>query len=401
MNDNEINKFRKYFAYYLIFICICSFHYMNRGHLLESNNSMAEWLINYQGGFGRRGLLGELFFQLSHKLEFSLRKTVLYFLLIIFIIYYFFIYQFFKNIKIKPIFIFCVFSPVFLIYPVAEIEALGRKDILIPLFFLIYCYFSSILSIIGLTLLLIFLFTILLLTHEISIFYLPYFYFVSFLKIKNLKFSSFVAYFFISIFFIFIIYYFFNSPHTDEQINLMCSKLKIIFNENCGMGAFFLDESLSTYIAELNFSFKDVLRALLIVFIGNFALFLLIINSNFKNEKVNFIFGKINFKFSFLIILLLQIIPFFIAVDWGRWINLSSSMTILLYFFCYKNKFIDFKKSKFISYFNRKVYDSKKIFLILLFLICFSWNPKIVYHEDIGSIPIYRKVLSISNSFFN
>ena len=193
---------------------------------------MAEWLINYQGGFGRRGLLGELFFQLSHKLDFSLRKTVLYFLFIIFIIYYYFIYQFFKNIKIKPIFIFCVFSPVFLIYPVAEIEALGRKDILIPLFFLIYCYFSSILSIIGLSLLLIFLFSILLLTHEISIFYLPYFYFVSFLKIKNLKVSSFVAYFFISIFFIFIIYYFFNSPHTDEQINLMCNKLKIIFDEN-------------------------------------------------------------------------------------------------------------------------------------------------------------------------
>ena len=39
------------------------------------------------------------------------------------------------------------------------------------------------------------------------------------------------------------------------------------------IGSFFLDESLSTYIAELDFSFKDVLRALLIVFIGNFALF--------------------------------------------------------------------------------------------------------------------------------
>ena len=53
------------------------------------------------------------------------------------------------------------------------------------------------------------------------------------------------------------------------------------------------------------------------------------------------------------------------------------------------------------GYSPAKVYDSKKIFLILLFLTCFSWNPKIVYHEDIGSIPIYRKVLSISNSFFN
>ena len=62
MNDNEINKFRKYFAYYLIFICICSFHYMNRGHLLESNNSMAEWLINYQGGLEEGVYLENYFF---------------------------------------------------------------------------------------------------------------------------------------------------------------------------------------------------------------------------------------------------------------------------------------------------------------------------------------------------
>jgi len=181
----------------------------------------------------------------------------------------------------------------------------------------------------------------------------------------------------------------------------MCSKLKIIFNENCGLGASFLNKSLSTYIAELEFNFKDVSRVLLIIFIGNFALFISIINSNFKNEKVNFIFRKINFQLSFLIIFLLQTIPFFIAVDWGRWINLSSSMIILLYFFCYKNKLIDIKDSKFILYFNRKVYDNKKIFLILLFLTCFSWNPKIVYHEDIGSIPIYRKIVSITNFYFN
>ena len=90
--------------------------------------------INYSYGFVRRGLLGELFTQISISTNFPLRKIILYFLFIIFIIYYFFIYQFFKSIKIKPIFIFCIFSPLFLIFPVAELEALGRKDILILLF---------------------------------------------------------------------------------------------------------------------------------------------------------------------------------------------------------------------------------------------------------------------------
>ena len=59
---------------------------MNRGHLLTVNNSMAEWMINYQGGIGRRGLLGELFTQISILTDFSLRKIILYFLFIIFII---------------------------------------------------------------------------------------------------------------------------------------------------------------------------------------------------------------------------------------------------------------------------------------------------------------------------
>lgn len=400
MSDNEIDKFKKYFLYYLIFICICSFHFMNRGHLLTVNNSMAEWMINYQGGIGRRGLLGELFTQISILTDFPLRKIILYFLFIIFIIYYFFIYQFFKNIKIKPIFIFCIFSPLFLIFPVAELEALGRKDILILLFFLIYCYFYTILNFINLSLLLVFLYSILLLTHEVSIFYLPFFYFVSFLKIRNIKASSLITYFFISFFFLLIIYYLLSSAHTDEEINLMCSKLKTILNEECGFGAYMLNRTLSDNIGELAIKFNDASRGLLIIFTGYIALIISIINSNFKNKKINFIFKKINFQATFLFIFLFTIIPFFIAVDWGRWFNLSYSMSVLLYFFCYKNELISFKDSKLILYFNRKIYDNKKIFLIFLFLICFSWNPKAVYHEDIGSIPIFRKLLSITNSYF-
>ena len=32
------------------------------------------------------------------------------------------------------------------------------------------------------------------------------------------------------------------------------------------------------------------------------------------------------------------------------------------------------------------------IYVLTILLICFSWNPKSVYHEDIGSIPIYRLI---------
>ena len=30
--------------------------------------------------------------------------------------------------------------------------------------------------------------------------------------------------------------------------------------------------------------------------------------------------------------------------------------------------------------------------IIFLFLLCFTWTPKAVYHEDIGSFPLYRTI---------
>ena len=89
-------NFNFFFKYYLVFICFSSIFLMTRSYQLEVNNSMAEWLINYQGGFGRRGLIGELFSQLSIKFNFPIRKIILFFLYIVFTIYYSLIYFFLK-----------------------------------------------------------------------------------------------------------------------------------------------------------------------------------------------------------------------------------------------------------------------------------------------------------------
>jgi hypothetical protein len=56
---------------------------------------MAEWVINYQGGFGRRGLLGELFLQISLLTEVGLKDIILYFLYLVFGVYYLSVYFFF------------------------------------------------------------------------------------------------------------------------------------------------------------------------------------------------------------------------------------------------------------------------------------------------------------------
>ena len=63
---------------------------------------MAEWVINYQGGFTRRGFLGEVVFQISQKFNFQLRKSFLILQILIYagipglIFFFLFLFRIFK-----------------------------------------------------------------------------------------------------------------------------------------------------------------------------------------------------------------------------------------------------------------------------------------------------------------
>ena len=84
-----------------------------------------------------------------------------------------------------------------------------------------------------------------------------------------------------------------------------------------------------------------------------------------------------------------SILLFIFAYDWGRWINITYSFSVLFYLFLYKNKMIsnyDLNKIKIISLLNNK----KKISIFLLVIFAFSWTPKTVVTGDIGSFPGYR-----------
>ena len=393
---NNIN-FNNFFFYYLVLICFCSIFFMSKTYQLNVNNSMAEWLINYQGGFGRRGLLGELFTQLSLIFDYPIRKIILYFLYVIFISYYLLIYLFFRNIKTNYIIIISLLSPLFILSPLAELEALGRKDILIPLFFLFYCNLYNRLNLFGLSLILLLFYTILLLTHEVSIFYLPFFYLLLTFKIEKLTIYKIITLIFIALIFFFIIYILSNSAHSPEAIKIMCERMKNILNDKCGLGAYVLNRSLKHNIAELGgLNSIHLIRNFFIFILGYSALIILIQSSKFNKSKNNILNKFFNLKLLIFITFLPTLIPFAIAVDWGRWFNLSYTMLILFYFFCIKNEKIFLNEnSKIINYLTKRFFKNKTNFFIIVFILCFTWNPKAVYHEDIGSIPIYRMLNKI------
>ena len=128
------------FNFYLKLYLIILFLFANFFFFQKYNNTVewtiSEWLINYQGGFTRRGFLGEVIFQLNKFTNLTLRETILLFQILSYLIYFYLVFRLLKNSKIHLVFIFAIFSPIFVIYPIAEVEVLGRKEIFVFISFL-------------------------------------------------------------------------------------------------------------------------------------------------------------------------------------------------------------------------------------------------------------------------
>ena len=122
---------------FIIFNIFFSIFYLYSKHEVGNDTSISEWLINYQGGFTRRGLGGEINIFISNFLSLSLRDSIFLLQIIIHTIYLVFVLFYLKDLNLNILQIFAFFSPIFLLYPIAEIESLGRKETLISLCFFV------------------------------------------------------------------------------------------------------------------------------------------------------------------------------------------------------------------------------------------------------------------------
>jgi hypothetical protein len=128
------------FKTYIIFLFFLSSFYLSAVYLSTVNNAMSEWVINYGGGFVRRGLIGEIIFQFSIFFKIKLREGFLILQILLYFFYYFLIYWLLSDLKKNFIISLAIFSPVFYSFGLYELEALGRKEILMYIFFLYNFY---------------------------------------------------------------------------------------------------------------------------------------------------------------------------------------------------------------------------------------------------------------------
>ena len=389
---------------FIIFNIFFSIFYLYSKHEVGNDTSISEWLINYQGGFTRRGLGGEINIFISNFLSLSLRDSIFLLQIIIHTIYLVFVLFYLKDLNLNILQIFAFFSPIFLLYPIAEIESLGRKETLISLCFVSVLILSEkkikplfINLFVGLT------FPILCLIWEQIILFAPFFAVV--LIIKNQFFSfkeSAIKLMIIFLPSLITMFFIFLYPLSTEGHEIMCDYLQKEFSERCYMSANLLIENTIYFdtfsIHKSVYFFPHYFRYILIFLIGFLPLHLLLNKNKFiKND--NFITKNFNPIFLFFSLYFPILLLFAFGHDWGRWIHITYSLSILLYFYLLKNFVItnDFYNNHLSKFFLNK----KKFLIFLFFIFAFYWSPKTLLIGDISTNTLYKIVYKSSKLIFN
>jgi hypothetical protein len=380
------SKYEFYFNIYLIILFIFSVTFLYQKHNVDVDWNISEWLINYQGGFTRRGLLGESALLISNLFNTSIRKVILLFQIISVGLYLILTFHLLKSIKKNYLLVFAIFSPVFLLYPIAELESLARKEIFLIISFIGLIYICSCEKLERYKYFYYLIITpILILIWEGIIFYIQFFLIVLIFKDLNKRKLSFFKLIIFNIPSLIAFYFVISKKLSPEEIKIMCQTLR-----ECYGAILYLNNNLSDNINEVLTKIKltYLIRYFIIIFFGFLPLAILIFISKlnkFKNQSLSKLY------FVFIIIFIPSILFYIVAIDWGRWVNISYTLSFFTFVYLLKNKYIEINKNK-LNIINQKINNHKNLLIFLFFLYAFCWNQKILINDKTGSLPLYRAI---------
>tara|TARA_B100001057_G_scaffold336872_1_gene337697 strand:- start:289 stop:1482 length:1194 start_codon:yes stop_codon:yes gene_type:complete len=386
-----MKKIDKYLSLYLIILLSFSYFFLFVKHQVGNDSTISEWFINYEGGFTKRGVIGQIAIELSRYFETNLRWTILILQSFACTIYFLLLYDLLKNLKYERVIILSLFTPIFILYPIAEIEVLARKEIIVFSLFLIYFLIPrnnsfKLFSFVIFTLLA-------MLVWEPIIFFYPLIllYEVVDNKIKkfDIDFIKIILGFIpsLAIALIFII-----NPLTASEHASMALVLKNEFGQTCYMSCGLLIGK-STILQQFEgnygrYSLEVFVRYFLIISIGFFPLISLIKNSSLKSKNILLFRYFKNPLTLFYICLTPVILLFAMGFDWGRWVNITYVILALIYFKLLLDKHFILNYEKLKKNFLYKI--KGKMFVFFFIIFCFGWNPKTVITGDVASFPGYR-----------
>ncbi len=331
------------YLYIIIFFCIGCLIFQKFFFVSIGSWSLGEWLINYEGGFVRRGLMGQLFqlFDRPGYIVNLFQKTIILLFILTILIY---LYLEKRKILLFQFTIILLFSfGGFIDYLTSEVpfEYLDRKEIffyLILMFLLLLKYFFPLNSYFWITTCSV-LSSLMILTHELfAVFFIPTLYFIIILNISSDKkfFSKSSLIFLVPNIIVFLLVFINNG---DKEIAIAIFKsyeftdVQNIYKVGSGIQALAWTFEQSNSLVLRMIKFGSIYPWVFYIF---FNLFLCIFLAYFSKNNFK------DFLISIIILLLFMpglIIASYAGWDWGRFISISTigyAILLCIHFSNYK-----------------------------------------------------------------
>ena len=342
---------------------------------------------NYQGGFVRRGLPGEFFFQMYELFNMHPGWMIFIFVCILYFLFYLFFFHLVKKIKLDKFFTFAIFSPIAFYFPVLNNKATGHKEIIFLCFFSIFCFFLPKMKKLHANYLMILITLFVGLSHEGLIFYsmyliIPFLLIFNFKSFKEILFNLTPLLSIILILF-FLIYYF---KGTDQHVIDICDSVKNYVNSEC---------KNSGQIALIASSFEQALawKKVAGIYEGTHGVplypkYFIIYGTGFvlgflplailygKSKLIKFPINLLKVHpLVFLFFPLLTTAPiYYIAFDWGRYLYISYMSSLIILIFCLRNDIFYIRQKNSIIKDNIFV---KFLFITSIIIYGFGWTVPI------------------------
>ena len=272
------------------------------------------------------------------------------------------------------------------LYPIAELEALGRKDILVISLFLIFSLVNYN-SLNSLILAFICFFSLSTLIHEITVFYIFHYLFIIYIKNRFIIKQKFNYFYFLYILIcILSLLYLALYKHNFVVIEDILKSYNFDdFTNESGSFSHIKPSLESVFLKTINnISFVPIIRIIFLIFL---SLFPILFFNKIKEEYVDKYFNLKNIIFSSV---LLAIPLYLLIFDWGRVIYINYNFLIIILTQLFILKVFDQE------FLDTKIKNLKKIYKVLMFiLICLLFSPKILVTDDLSSFPLYRSLIKI------
>ena len=335
-----------------------------------------ELFINYQAGFIRRGLLGEIFWQLNDKFSINPKFFFSFFFFIIYLAQIFLFFTLFKRyIVSKAFFILIALSPSLLLFHIYSPDLYFLKDSIIKFVFILHAYIFYNFFVMKkdkkmylkyLKFLIIPILFAVILTHEYQVFSLSLHFLIS-IGVSNKKedIKKIFTYYSPLILAIFFVIVFLGNPTQFENLSNILKVFNVELNDYLGGGIY-------KYIGGFYkwhffyFSYDDFL-SLFLSFILSVLIFYILFQYLIEEKIITF---QSKYQNRYLIYFFPILIPFLLTQDHGR--NLAFLSFYLVSFYLILN----LNQAQFIKQVNR-IYKNiliKNLFFIFIFFFIFMWK---------------------------